>query len=389
MSEKRFQPITSAMPDNTLSVYIHVPFCARKCRYCSFYSIPYNPDAAEAWSRAVLRELELYNVHHPIQTLYIGGGSPSVLSVSQTEFLLGRLLEKTGRPTEEFTVEINPAQCSSEFFTVLKTYGVNRLSIGAQSFHPEELSFLGRLHQPQDISKTVKTARQCGFENIGLDLIFAVPGSSLKTWKQSVRKALALDIPHLSAYSLTYEPETPLFRDMEDQKILPVDEETDRQMYEAAIDILESAGLEPYEISNFARPGFACRHNLRYWDNRPWLGLGPSAASWFKGQRTRNIADLGRYIESIQKNQWAFDEVQVPSPLEIACETAVLNLRKTAGLNRQQFIFRTGFDPMDLFAEPIQHYAALGLLEYTTESIRLTRPARAVADSILCDFSDV
>ncbi len=389
MSEKRFQPNASPIPDNTLSVYIHVPFCARKCRYCSFYSIPYNTEAADAWSRAVLRELELYNVHHPIQTLYIGGGSPSVLSVSQIDFLLRRLLEQTGRPTEEFTVEINPAQTNAEFFTVLKSSGVNRLSIGAQSFHPEELSFLGRLHQPQDISKTVKTARQCGFENIALDLIYAVPGSSLKTWKQSVRKALALDIPHLSAYSLTYESDTPLFRNLEDGRIVPVDEDTDRQMYEAAIDLLASAGLEPYEISNFARPGFACRHNFRYWDNRPWLGLGPSAASWFNGQRTRHIADLDQYIESIRKNQWAFDEVQVPSPLEIACETAVLNLRKTAGINRQQFISQTGFDPMELFAEPIQHYAALGLLEYTHETIQLTRPARAVADSILCDFADV
>lgn len=389
MSEKRFQPNASPIPDNTLSVYIHVPFCARKCRYCSFYSIPYNTEAADAWSRAVLRELELYNVHHPIQTLYIGGGSPSVLSVSQIDFLLRRLLEQTGRPTEEFTVEINPAQTNAEFFTVLKSSGVNRLSIGAQSFHPEELSFLGRLHQPQDISKTVKTARQCGFENIALDLIYAVPGSSLKTWKQSVRKALALDIPHLSAYSLTYEPDTPLFRNLEDGRIVPVDEDTDRQMYEAAIDLLASAGLEQYEISNFARPGFACRHNLRYWDNRPWLGLGPSAASWFRGQRTHNIADLDRYIESVRKNQSAFDEVQVPSPLEIACETAVLNLRKTAGINRQQFISQTGFDPLELFAEPIQHYAALGLLEYTSESIRLTRPARAVADSIFCDFSDI
>ncbi|HOK65589.1 MAG TPA: radical SAM family heme chaperone HemW [Anaerohalosphaeraceae bacterium] len=389
MSEKRFQPIASPTPDNTLSVYIHVPFCARKCRYCSFYSIPYNPDAADAWSRAVLRELDLYTLQPPIQTLYIGGGSPSVLSVSQIEFLLSRLLEKTGRPTEEFTVEINPAQTDAAFFTVLKTYGVNRLSIGAQSFHPEELSFLGRLHQPEDIFHTVKTARQCGFENIGLDLIFAVPGSSLKTWKQSVRKAIALDIPHLSAYSLTYESDTPLFRDLKDEKIAPVDEDTDRQMYEAAIDILESAGLEPYEISNFARAGFACRHNLRYWDNRPWLGLGPSAASWFRGQRTRNIADLERYIESIRKNQWAFDEVQVPSALEIACETAVLNLRKSAGVNRQQFISQTGFDPMELFAEPIRHYAALGLLEYTAECVRLARPAWAVADSILCDFADV
>jgi oxygen-independent coproporphyrinogen-3 oxidase len=388
MSEEKLRPIFSPAPDRSLSVYIHVPFCARKCRYCSFYSIPYDSGTAEVWSRTVLEELNLYALQPPIQTLYFGGGSPSVLPARQLRSFLCRLLKEIGT-VEEFTVEINPAQADHDFFSVCRDSGVNRISIGAQSFHPDELSFLGRLHRPEDIESCVKTAKQFGFDNIGLDLIFGIPGSSLKSWEESLSKALSLDIAHLSAYSLTYEQGTPLFQDLQDGKIVPLDEETDRRMYEITIDTLAAAGFEHYEISNFARPGFSCRHNLRYWDNRPWIGLGPSAASWFSGRRTQNVADLNRYIQSIQNSRFAFEEVLTPSPMETACETAVLNLRKTAGINPKLFLQQTGYDPLVLFAGPIQNYVSLGLMVCTPESIRLTRPGFAVADSILSDFSDL
>lgn len=386
MSETGGRQTISPAPDGALSIYVHIPFCARKCRYCAFYSVPYDRRQALDLTEAVLRELDLYAIRRPVQTLYIGGGSPSVLPTELLLPFLQRLTERTG-PVQEWSVEVNPAQADAELFAALRRLGVNRLSIGAQSFHQDELTFLGRLHQPEDIARCIRQARQAGLDNIGLDLIYAIPGSSLKSWKQSLQKAINQEIVHLSAYALTYEKGTPLFADLQAGRTAAIDEDTDRAMYETAIDVLTAAGFEQYEISNFARPGFACRHNLCYWDNRPWLGLGPSAASYFQGRRTHNYSDLTAYTAAITEGRFAFEQVQTPSPLEIACETAVLNLRKTAGIRPDLFQKQTGFDPFALFAEPIRKYVSLGLIEAGPASIRLTRPALAIADSILCDFT--
>lgn len=373
---------------NDLSVYVHIPFCVRKCRYCSFYSVPPDAQLLPSFLNAVPAELDLYAVDLPVETLYVGGGSPSLLPADHLIPFLRGLQSRTS-PITEWTVEINPAQADQKLLIQLKDLGVNRLSIGAQSFRQKDLDFLGRLHRAQDIGRSVALARTAGFENIGLDLIYAIPGSSLKSWKQTLRQALNLGIQHISAYSLTFEKGTPLYKDLQSGKVTPVDEDTDRAMYDTAIDLLTAAGFEHYEISNFARPGFACRHNLRYWDNRPWIGLGPSAASWFAGRRTTNIADLQKYIAAIEKGDFAFDEIQTPSPAQIACETAVLNLRKTAGIDRQVFQQQTGFDPLELFAEPIAKYTALGLLTADSDMIRLTPAALPIADSVLCDFADL
>ena len=221
-----------------------------------------------------------------------------------------------------------------------------------------------------DICRSVVLARDAGFDNIGLDLIYAIPGSALKTWKQTLQQAVDLGAEHLSVYSLTFEKNTPLWRDLQSGKVAPVDEDADRAMYDAAADLLTAAGFDQYEISNFARPGFQCRHNLRYWDNRPWIGLGPSAASWFSGRRTANLANLKKYIAAIEKSV-RFRADSDAFPLQIACETAAQS-PQTAGINRQTFREQTGFDPFELFAQPIEQYTALGLLAADSVSIRLT-----------------
>lgn len=371
-----------------LSVYVHIPFCARKCRYCGFYSVPPDAELLPSFLKAVSAELALYPFKPPVETLYIGGGSPSLIAADLLIPFLRQLIRQIGR-VNEWTVEINPAQADPAMLAQLKELGVSRLSIGAQSFNQDDLAFLGRLHCVNDIRRSVVLARDAGFDNIGLDLIYAIPGSALKTWKQTLQQAVDLGAEHLSVYSLTFEKNTPLWRDLQSGKVAPVDEDADRAMYDAAADLLTTAGFDQYEISNFARPGFQCRHNLRYWDNRPWIGLGPSAASWFSGRRTANLANLKKYIAAIEKKAFAFEQIQTPSPLQIACETAVLNLRKTAGINRQTFREQTGFDPFELFAQPIEQYTALGLLAADSVSIRLTCQALPIADSILCDFAEI
>lgn len=379
-------PIPPKPASGDLSVYVHIPFCEKKCRYCAFYSVPLEKQDLSLLLNTILAELDLYAIDKPVETLYLGGGSPSVLPEDLLIPFVQNLLDRTG-PAAECTVEINPAQANRNLFIQLKSLGISRLSIGAQSFHPEELDFLGRLHRADDIGRAVADGQAAGFVNIGLDLIYAIPGSSLYLWKQSLRQAIDLGVQHISAYSLSFEKGTPLYQDLQSGAVKPIDEDTDRVMYDAAVDLLTAAGFQHVEISNFARPGFACRHNLRYWDNRPWIGLGPSAASWFGGRRTTNVSDLGQYYSAIEQGQFAYAEFQMPSPTEIACETAVLNLRKIAGIDRKIFQRQTGFDLLDLFADSIEKYIALGLLKSDTCGIRLRRAGLPIADSVLCDFA--
>jgi oxygen-independent coproporphyrinogen-3 oxidase len=213
----------------------------------------------------------------------------------------------------------------------------------------------------------------------------------LESWKHSLRSAIDLGIQHISAYCLTYEEGTPLQKAVAADEVEPVDEETDRGMYEAAIDDLERAGFKQYEISNFARPGSECKHNLNYWANRPYIGVGPAAGSYWQGRRTLNIADINKYIEAIESRRAGnvTAESEIPDNTQIACETAVLNLRRRCGIDLEEFKSRTGFEAMELFAEPIRRYKKLGLIEASDGRLFLTRRALPIADSVLCDFSAV
>jgi oxygen-independent coproporphyrinogen-3 oxidase len=369
---------------NETALYVHIPFCTVKCRYCGFYSEPIaNHDSGRLVS-AIIREMSQYDLGKAVKTVYIGGGSPSCLPQEQ----LLRLLREC--PTaEEFTIEVNPGQVENKIFSQLLRLGVNRLSIGAQSFNQNELVFLGRGHSVNDIDRTVREAKAAGFENISLDLIFAVPNSTLKSWRHSLKSAVDSDVQHISAYSLTYEKATPLQKAVENGEVIPIDEETDRAMYEMAIDELAKAGFRQYEISNFAKSGFECSHNLVYWANKPYVGIGPAAASYWHGKRSSNIADIKKYIEMIEQGGSAVVESETPNDVEIACETAVLNLRRRNGINLTEFKTHTGFDALELFAGPIKRYKEMGLIENTDGRIFLTRGALPIADSVLCDFAAV
>jgi oxygen-independent coproporphyrinogen-3 oxidase len=385
-------------------LYVHIPFCEAKCRYCGFYSEPIKNHDAGRLISAIISELNEKRCQEPFfKTVYIGGGSPSCLPGGLLLRVAGEITSKwplrstgfqpvparPGWPCYEFTVEINPQQVDKAILSQLRTAGVNRLSIGAQSFNADELDFLGRIHSVDDIFSAVEGAKQAGFENIGLDLIFAIPGSSMESWKYALSSAINLDIQHISTYALTYEEGTPLKKAVAAGEVRPVDEETDRVMYETAIEELELAGFEQYEISNFAKPGFECRHNLNYWRNDPYIGIGPAAGSYWQGKRTLNIADIDKYIEAIEKSQDITAESETPNKIQVACETAVLNLRRRCGIDLKEFKSRTGFDAMEMFAEPIGKYRELGLIEMTDGRLFLTHTALPIADSVLCDFSDV
>jgi oxygen-independent coproporphyrinogen-3 oxidase len=370
-------------------LYVHIPFCRTKCRYCGFYSEPIKNHAPQRLISAIITELTEKRGQAPFsphQTIYIGGGSPSCLPAKQLLRLISEIASRWPKP-EEFTIEVNPGQVNKDILSQLLAAGVTRISIGAQSFNPDDLTFLGRRHSVADIGRAVRSAKKAGFDNIGIDLIFAIPGSTLKSWKHSLRSTIDLGVHHISAYALTYEEQTPLQKAVETGEVTPVDEETDRQMYEMTIDELEKAGFKQYEISNFAKPGFECRHNLNYWANTPYLGIGPAAGSYWQGNRTLNIADIKKYIEAIEQGKNVTAESEIPDNIQVACETAVLNLRRRCGIILDEFKKQTGFDAAKLFVEPIAKYKKLGLIRTTSKRLCLTRNALPIADSVLCDFS--
>jgi oxygen-independent coproporphyrinogen-3 oxidase len=366
-------------------LYVHVPVCRSKCRYCGFYSVPVAGWETGRLVAGLLRELERYE-GVDFRTAYIGGGSPTALLAEQLLELVGRIRERWPR-VEEFTVECNPGQEEAGLLAGLRRAGVNRLSFGAQSFRAHELALLGRVHSVEDIGRSVGLARRAGFDNVGLDLIFAIPGSTLGDWQYSVEAAVDLGVQHVSAYSLSFEAGTVFDAWRRAGRLEAVDEELDRAMYEWAVERLERAGLQQYEISNFARPGCECRHNLGYWGNRPHVGIGPGAASYWQGCRTTNEPDIERYLAAVESGREVPGEVQPVGVEDAICETAVLNLRRRAGIDLAAFRQKTGRDALQTFPEPIRRYCGLGLLEVTDLCVRLTPGALPIADSILCDFA--
>ncbi|MCK4341437.1 MAG: radical SAM family heme chaperone HemW [Phycisphaerae bacterium] len=374
------------------SLYVHVPFCRSRCGYCDFYSRVLDPAAVTPLVDALLHELAYYAAERPFcfDTIYVGGGTPTVLPPSELERLL-RGLRRYAAPRNEleFTVEANPATVPEGVAAVLAAAGVQRVSIGAQSFNATELRVLERTHQPAQVAETVMTCRRAGIRQVNLDLIFGIPEQTPRSWLQSLQAALALEPEHLSCYGLTYEPGTPLRRRLEAGLVRRVDHDLEAEMYELTLETLPAAGLPQYEISNFARPGSECRHNLRYWHNEPYLGLGPSAAGFIDEVRYKNVADTAAYVQAVNEGRSPWSEQEQLPPERRVRESAMLALRLTAGLERRRFQERYGTDPAELFAAAVERHVKTGLLEADDAGLRLTRAGLLVADTVMADFLSV
>lgn len=371
------------------AVYVHVPFCRTLCGYCDFYSVVPEPGAVGPLVDVLLRELDACQARLELaaETIFVGGGTPTILPPGELGRLLTRLRGLAGDEAGlEFTVEANPATVTPEIAAVLVSAGVNRVSIGAQSFDPAELRTLQRGHEPPQVAQTVAACRQAGIAQLGLDLIFAVPGQSLPSWRASLNAAIALRPEHLSCYGLTYEPGTRLLRQLQAGEVTRIDQDLEADMYEHAIDALTAAGYVHYEISNFARPGCQCRHNLACWHNEPYLGIGPSAAGLVDGVRYKNVADVGRYTQAVQAGRSPRVEQERRSAEQRARETAMLELRLIEGIDRRRFARRFGQDPVHFFAAAVQRHRERGLLEVTDARLRLTRAGLLLADAVIVDF---
>jgi oxygen-independent coproporphyrinogen-3 oxidase len=360
-------------------LYVHVPFCETKCGYCDFYSVALRGRPTRPLVDALCRELALRvpKARHEIRTVFVGGGTPTLLPCEDLTTLLdaiGRCLDES-RLTE-FTVEANPATVDSEIAALLASRAVSRVSMGAQSFFPDELAALERIHTPADIPASVSVLRDAGIGRINLDLIFGIPGQSLASWRESLHRAIQLDVDHLACYGLTYEPGTALTARRDRGHLTPCDEQLEADMYLLAIDELEAAGYRQYEISNFARVGCESRHNLTYWRNEPYIGIGPSAAGCYHGIRYKNVPDSGQYTRLIDENGSAEVERECLDERKLALEFVLMQLRLNQGLCLDALEKATGLDARCLLAPVIAHLSDRGLLESSTTHVRLTRSGR-------------
>jgi oxygen-independent coproporphyrinogen-3 oxidase len=371
------------------AAYVHVPFCAHKCGYCDFASLAGMDHLADRYLTALECEmaLTLGGEPHPVETIFVGGGTPTRLNRRQLAGLLAMIrrwfpLVEGG----EWTVEANPGTLDEDKADVLADGGVTRVSLGAQSFHPALLEVLEREHAPDAVVQALELVRP-RFAYWSFDLIFGVPGATLAMWEADLTTALELGPAHLSCYGLVYEKGTELWKHWQAGRVNAVDEEVERAMYEHTIDRLESAGLEQYEISNFARPGHNCRHNLVYWANEPYFGVGVGAARYVDGVRSVNTRDLPAYLRRIESSALATGPTESLEPEARARETAVLMLRRTVlGIDREFFTQQTGFTLDALAGAALARHTAAGLLEDDGRSVRLTREGLFLADSVFRDL---
>jgi oxygen-independent coproporphyrinogen-3 oxidase len=365
------------------AAYIHIPFCAHHCGYCDFAIATEQDHLIELYLDALAIELSRLESPQPMRTLFLGGGTPTYLSQQQLARMLDDVLHwLPTEPGHEFSIEANPDTLDADKVSVLADHGINRVSLGVQSFAPHLLGVLDRQHRPADVPRAIEAIRS-RIPQLSLDLIFGVPGQTLDEWQRDLDQALALAPDHVSTYGLTYEKGTPLWKRREHGQVSALDEDQELATYARAIDVLEGAGFEQYEISSFARPGCRCRHNQVYWANESYHGFGMGAARYVNGKREVNTRDLRGYIKHILDGESAtFQSEELPSD-ERALETMSLNLRRREGIIRTAFHDQTGFIVDDLAGERIARLVEQGLLADDGERINLTRRGRYVADAVI------
>lgn len=361
---------------------MHVPFCKHRCGYCNFAVIAGRDDLADGYLAALEHELAWLGGPHPVDTLFIGGGTPTQLDDEHLE----RLLEIVLRSFElaaggEFSVEANPGDVTEALACRLARAGVNRISLGAQSFRADKLALLERDHEAQGIVRAATAVRQAG-ATLALDLIFGVPGETAKNWCDDLRAALLLAPDHVSTYGLTFERGTRFWARRLRDELRPVPEAAERDMYEAAISLLVNAGFEHYEVSNFARPGHRSRHNETYWTGRTYFAVGPGAARHVAGRREVNHRSPKTYIRRLLEGRSPVAESESLTPEDAARERFVFGMRRLEGVRRHEFAAETGFPLDDLFAAPLACCVEQGLFTDVGDTVRLTREGLLVSDAL-------
>ncbi len=375
------------------SLYIHVPFCAHKCEYCAFYSEASSGELINRYTAALVRELEIVAHDLKPKTIFFGGGTPSLLNLRQWETIL-RAMEKFNLlGAEEFTVESNPATVSADKCKLLRDFGVNRISMGVQSLDEKLLDRLGRIHSREQVFKSFDILRAAGFDNVNLDLMFAIPTQTMEIWRATLDEIFAMQSEHLSSYEVIYEDDTPLFEKLQAGEF-SVDEDLACDMYEELISRSANAGFRQYEIANFARhktfnlqpstfnvPSHACKHNVNYWRGGDYHGLGPSATGYVRGVRTKNWSNTPLYCDQLEKGKRAIESSEELPPLKRAGEIAAFGLRMNAGWPFAEFQRAANFDLRNEWNSEMNQLAERGWARRDAETFHLTHQGLRFADA--------
>ncbi len=368
-------------------LYIHIPFCVRKCAYCDFFSCASgSAQLHKAYIDALIKEIDMCKAQE-LDTIFIGGGTPSCID----ESLIAQVLWACGHRfciagDVEITIEANPATLTQEKLQTYKEAGINRISMGVQSMNDDELKTLGRLHTACDAIESYHMIRRAGFENVNIDVMFALPAQSLGSFGKTLKAVCDLAPEHISAYSLILEPGTPLYEQHEKQRLSLPDEDTERQMYDLAVSYLDASGYGQYEISNFAKEDRKCRHNLKYWHCDDYAGLGAGAHSYDGERRWANVCDIGEYIKSLSEGCLPIVETTLLSESDKISEFIIMGLRLCDGIDINDFKQRFEKDICDLFGKALARHIRTGFLKTAGERIYLTHQGFSVSNSILCDF---
>ena len=367
------------------SAYVHIPFCTQICYYCDFSKVFIKNQPVDAYLEHLIQETRSYEIGK-LRTLYIGGGTPTALSAQQLAYLLTELPKVMDlSEVEEFTIEANPGDLDPDKIAVLKESQVNRVSLGVQTFDNKMLKKIGRSHQEQDIYDNIRHLKQAGFDNISIDLIYALPGQTMDQVKENVAKAIDLDIPHMSLYSLILENHTVFMNRMRRGKLPLPKEELEAEMFEYIIEELEKAGFEHYEISNFSKPGFQSRHNLVYWDNAEYYGLGAGASGYVDGIRYKNHGPIRHYLEAVEAGKARITEE--PLTLEEKMEEELfLGLRKKTGVSKARFEEKFGVSFDQRYGQVVASLTEQGLLVPDDKQVRMTKRGLFLGDTVAEKF---
>lgn len=383
------------MKKRNLELYLHIPFCVRKCNYCDFFSASGTPKEQADYVSAMIQEIQSYQElsgEYEVQTIFLGGGTPSLLTPEQIEKIFTTIYHIFSvNENAEITMEMNPGTVDIEKLRAMKAAGVNRLSIGLQSAQNEELKMLGRIHTYEEFLETWRLTEQAGFKNRNIDLMSALPGQTMESYEDTLSKVLALEPEHISAYSLILEEGTVFYDWYEKGKLdrgawkLPSEEE-EYAMGELTIQRLAEAGMHRYEISNYAKPGKECRHNLGYWDRVEYLGIGAGSSSLIKGERFDHIRDRKAYIEKIRNGEPILIDREILSVESQMEEFMYLGLRKIEGVSRTDFQNYFGKNVDDVYGEILDKLEEEQLLEFSGDRIRLTHRGMDVSNCVLAEF---
>lgn len=371
------------------SAYIHIPFCEKICHYCDFTKFFYQEKMADEYLEALANEIKFYlnGEKHPMRTIFVGGGTPTALNLRQLEYLLQLIDQHMDVVNvEEYTFEANPGDLNEDKIKLLRDYGVNRISMGVQSFDNQLLEDLGRLHRVNDVEENINHLLKHGLTNISIDLMYGLPNQTIEIFDDSIERALAFDLPHYSTYSLQIEPKTVFYQRHQKGKLHKPPEEVEASMFELLIDKMKRNGKYQYEVSNFAEPGFESKHNLTYWDNQYYYGFGAGASGYLPGERHINLRPFPAYVKAANESGRPVLHIDQIGKKEQVEEELFLGLRKRTGVSKADFKTKYKLDLHNVYQKPIKELIDRGWLEEDDQRIRMTEQGQLFGNEVFQRF---